>query len=633
MSNGKITYLIPPGKVRCYITGKLRDDTPEENIRQRWARSLVEEYGYPKSDIEIEYTIQMGSSKKRADIAIFKPGSKHVQDEIVIVVEAKRIDVNHSDKQKGEAQLKSYMAACGGCRYGLWVGKERKAFEKVAKGEPATIVDIPRAGDERPRRPERSDLQVAHDLTAIFRRCHNYIHANGGFQKAEAFHEMLKLIFCKIYDEEEGVGVELDFAIDPKEQRTESGQRRLLEDRIRPLFDKVRRRFPYIFEPTEQLKLEPAILAYIVSEIQYVSFTETKTDVKGAAYEELVGENLRGDRGEYFTPRNVCDMTVRMIQSMLPQDKLMDALVVDCCCGTGGFLVSWIDNLRKMIKTREIARKTKDIDARVKERIRDACSRALFGLDINPFLVRTAQMNLVMHGDGSTNVFRVDSTRSPGEWSEDARKRAPFGKADVVITNPPFGSEVKIDDPHILDAYSLPGWEATSSRASFPAEQLFVEVAMRFLKDGGILGIVLPDGILNNPSLRFLRSWLLKHARLIASVDLPKETFSVSGGVNNPSVLILQKYNKEERERAASNIVDRNQMVFMATPRTAGIDKRGKPVYLRYPDGREITDENGNKFLNDEISVVADKFIEWRNNSKMFADSVSHAMKAKPPKK
>lgn len=609
--SGDIIFLIPPGYIRCFITGQLRKDTPEENVRQRWARSLVEEYGYPKTDIALEFTIHMGIAKKRADIVVFKPSANCVQDEITIILETKRDDIKASDKAKGSGQLLSYMAACAACKYGLWVGKERYAFEKVIDGEPAPVSDIPRAGEDRPRRPERKDLQVVHDLSSTFRRCHNYIHANGGIQKAEAFHEMLKLIFCKMYDEEESSGVELKFAIDPKEQKSESGRRKLLEDRIQPLFAKVKTRFPYIFEAEEQIKLEPPVLAYIVAEMQFISLTETETDVKGAAYEELVGENLRGDRGEYFTPRNVCDMIVRMIQSMYPESELTSLTVMDCCCGTGGFLVSWIDNLRNFIRHQETTRQTRNLDTRVRERIRESCARYLFGIDINPFLVRTAQMNLVMHGDGSTNVHRADSTRSPGEWSDEARKGVPYGNADIVLTNPPFGVEVKIDDSHVLDRYELSRWEVPNIRSAIPAEQLFVEIAMRCLKEGGILGIVLPDGILNNPSLKFLRSWLLKRGRIVASVDLPKETFSRTGGVNNPSVLIVQKFTEAQVRQANAGIMGSNERVFMATPKTAGIDKRGKSIFLQHPDGREITDEEGNRIIDDEISVVVDAFTQW----------------------
>jgi len=321
MSENNITYLVPPGSLRCYVTGKLRKDTPEENVRQRWARSLVEEYGYSKADMSLEFRIVMGRERKRADIVVFRTGASHVQENATIIVEAKRYEIKAADRDLGEEQLKSYMAASSSCRFGLWVGAERKAFERLTSGEMSPVTDIPRAGEDRPRRPERKDLQVVHDLTSVFKRCHNYIHVNGGQQKAEAFHEMLKLIFCKMYDEDES-GLELNFAVDPKEQRSESGRRRLKEDRIEPLFEEVKKRFPYIFEADEHIKLEPHVLAYVVSEMQFVSLTDTETDVKGAAYEELVGQNLRGDRGEYFTPRNVCDMTVMMIQSMFSEDQL-----------------------------------------------------------------------------------------------------------------------------------------------------------------------------------------------------------------------------------------------------------------------------------------------------------------------
>jgi len=503
------------------------------------------------------------------------------------------------------------MAACSYCHYGLWVGKERCAFEKAPDGRIFPAVDLPRAGDEGPRRPNRTDLRISYDLTSVFRRCHNYIHANGGFQKAEAFHEMLKLIFCKMHDEEYGETLELGFAIDPREQRTESGRRKLAEDRIYPLFEEIKQRFPHIFEEDESIKLEPRVLAYVVSEMQFVSFSDTDTDIKGAAYEELVGQNLRGDRGEYFTPRNVCDMTVKMLQAMFPSEKLHSLKVMDCCCGTGGFLVSWIDNLRTSIYQQEEQRQSKDIESKVKQRVKDACARNLFGLDINPFLVRTAQMNLVMHGDGSTNVFRVDSARSIGEWPDDARTNVPFGNVDVVITNPPFGTEVRIDDTHILDRYELTRWESKNPRGSLPAEQLFVETALMLLREGGVLGIVLPDGILNNPGLRFIRSWLLKRATLVASIDLPKETFSTSGGVNNPSVLIVKKFSVEQQKLALSGYFDHSDQVFMAAPKTAGIDKRGKPIFLRHPDGRQLVDSSGRPYVDDEISLVFEHFTNW----------------------
>lgn len=615
MDADKINPFAPAGKVRCFITGKLRKDTPEENVRQRWARSLVEEYKYSKSDIVLEFSVKMGVSRKRADIVIFNHDASRKQENISIIVEAKREDVKPQDRKEGIDQLKSYMAACSTCRYGLWVGSERQGFEKSKNGAiQEGLADIPKKGDSEPKIPVYSELVPAQDLKTTFKRCHNYIYANQGLQKAEAFHEMLKLIFCKVHDETETSG-DLQFYVSNEERRSEAGQIKLLEDRIQPLFRSVKERYPYIFKKEEDIGLHKRVLAYIVSEIQRISLLQTKTDIKGAAYEELVGANLRGDRGEYFTPRNVCDMTAEIVVSMFPVHRLSNVRILDTCCGTGGFLVSYLNVLRGIFSEQE-RNKTSDggIDERVSSRIKDACSRNLFGTDINPFLVRTCQMNLVMHGDGSSNVFRADTLVFPAEWdSQDAIQSISHKKFDIVLTNPPFGSEAKIDDPHLLSRYELPTIQANTPRNSMPVEQLFVEGAWNFLKPGGYLGIVLPDSILNNPSLEFIRSWLLKRSRIIASIDMPKETFAVSKGVPNPSVLIIQRFTREEMKIAEAGELD-NYHIFMAIPKTAGVDKRGAPLYLKSDDGSEVLDGEMNRIIDDEIALVSDSFIGWNFN-------------------
>lgn len=606
-----VVQLIPAGKIRCFITGKLRPDKPEEHVRQRWARSLVEEYRYRREDIEVEFRIKMGVAKKKADIVVFKEGEPHKQENVFIIVEAKREEVLPKDREEGVEQLKSYMAASSSCRYGLWVGSERQGFEKEPSGKIVEgLTDIPSRGDLEPRVPTFSDLSPAVELKTTFRRCHNYIYVNGGLQKAEAFYEMLKLIFCKVYDETESSG-DLRFFIRSEERRSEAGQRRVFTERIEPLFEAVKERYPYIFKTNEEIQLNRRILAYVVSELQRISLLRTQTDVKGSAYEELVGENLRGNRGEYFTPRNVCDMAVEMVVSLYSPQKIPHLKVLDCCCGTGGFLVSYVSHMRQILTGHERNKggSEEEIRQRVNARIKELCSQNVFGLDINPFLVRTCQMNLVMHGDGSANVFQADSLLSPGEWDSDAATKIGYGKYDVVVTNPPFGSEAIVDDPHVLSQYELSRFGAKGPRLSLPAEQLFVEAALKFLKPGGRLAIVLPDSILNNPGLQFIRGWLLRRARIVASIDLPKETFATSGGVPNPSVLVVRKLSTTDIRLAEANALDYE--VFMAIPKTAGIDKRGNPVYLRTPEGFEIEDANLNPIVDDEIALVAGMFSRW----------------------
>jgi type I restriction enzyme M protein len=612
-NDNKIIPLIPPGSVLCFVTGILRKDTPEENVRQRWARSLVEDYGYSKKDIGVETKIKIGRDTKRCDLTIFRPDAEHLQENIAICIEVKRDDIKPSDAKEGDGQLISYVSACP-ARYGLWVGQELRGYFKNEDGAVERVADIPRSGDDAPRRPKRSDLKTVHELTSVFRRCHNYIHGNGGIQKAEAFHEMLKLIFCKTYDEQEG-GDELDFSVSPIEQKSISGQRKLVEERLKPLFEHVKRAYPFIFSTDETIKLEYKVAAYVVAELQFISILNSATDVKGEAYETLVGANLRGDRGEYFTPRNVCDMTVQVIMQQFQEKDLSAIKVVDCCCGTGGFLVSWIDNLRKTLTRQEVRRGNSEPAVRVRDRIKQICGQSLFGLDINPFLVSTAQMNLVMHGDGSTNIHRANSLMRPGEWPDEARIAVPFGSMDVVITNPPFGDEVKVDDAHILSQYRLSSWGAETRRSMMPAEQLFMEVGINFLKPGGFLGVVIPDGILNNPGLMFLRDWLLRHGKIVASIDLPKETFGRNKGVNNPSVLIVQKFSHQEYLDAEKNILDIGRSVFMCAPATSGIDKRGNTVFLRHPNGEYILNSDGERVPDDQISMVSAAYELWKRTA------------------
>ena len=287
--------------------------------------------------------------------------------------------------------------------------------------------------------------------------------------------------------------------------------------------------------------------------------------------------------------------------------------VLDCCCGTGGFLVSWLNNLYSILLKQEWSRpqRRSPPKERARQRVQQVCTRNLFGLDINPTLVRTCQMNLVLHGDGSSNIYRVNSVRSPGEWNSDARQMVPYGKVDLLFTNPPFGGQGRIDDGHILSRYELPAWETPSARSSMPAEQLFIETALHFVKPGGYLVIVVPDGIVNNPGLQFIRSWLLCRTRIVASVGLPKTTFAASKGINNPTVLIAQKLSPEEAMQADSGILQATYNVFMSTPKSAGINSRALPIYLRHPDGREMVDDNGDRIRDDEIDRVAHAFQRW----------------------
>jgi type I restriction enzyme M protein len=350
---------IPPGKLRCVVTGGLRNDKAEENVRQRVARSLLDQYGYNGADIAVEFTIPIGTRRPRADLAVFRPDSDHKPENVVILIECKSETIRPADADNGVDQLKSYMAACHNCRFGVWVGSELQVFERVATPEGwyefETATDIPRFGAEAPTPPLFADLVPAEDeLVAVFRRCHNYSHGNQGLSTERAFREFLKLIFCKVQDEKT-LDRPLRFFIGNAERRAELGQRQLRQA-IDGLFDEVRTDYPYIFGDEDVLVIENPSMAYIAGELQRFSLLQTKADVKGTAYEQLVGANLKGDRGEYFTPRTVCTMAASMLLATFPQDRWLSIDVLDPAVGTGGFLVAllnvWHEHIRCLSRNR-----------------------------------------------------------------------------------------------------------------------------------------------------------------------------------------------------------------------------------------------------------------------------------------
>lgn len=385
----------------------------------------------------------------------------------------------------------------------------------------------------------------------------------------------------------------MHFDISSDEAKFTIGQKRLRQ-RIEDLFERVKDRYPYIFDADEKIKLNDRVLAYIVSELRRYSLLQTETDVKGNAYEEIVGPNLRGDRGEFFTPRNVCEMAVRLVFGTYPPERWLDLKILDPACGTGGFLVAVKTLWRDLLLAQERKKwgaGDKGTD-QAYGRLQDLANRNLCGMDINPALVRAAQMNLLMHGgkteDGAPNIFPGNSLLPPGEWRQQVQRKVSLNAFDVVLTNPPFGAKAIVDDPHILDQFQLSG---LSSRASLPPEQLFIERCWQFLKSGGRLAIVLPDSILSNPGLVFIRDWILRNCRVIASIDLPTETFEAFGGTGTQtSVLILQRKTSEEIKLAEAGAQEDYEM-FMALCRTMGYDRRGNDRWLRSPEGEIIVEE------------------------------------------
>lgn len=659
-------FVIPEGKIRDYVDGTIRNETPEEYVRQTVEKRLVIEHKYPKECISVEYPIKMGDGKKRADIVVFSPNctleDKKDQHKIQIIIECKKEAVKPTDKKEGIEQLKTYMAACSNCIWGMWTnGKHKTVYKKTVLEDGISFDecnDIPSADGSTSEndRPKRTTLTKATDdnLLFTFRTCHDIISINEGHSKQAAFFEFLKIIFCKIQDER-NVLAPVEFYTTTTERNYPDGQASVY-NRIAKIFETVKKRNSKIFDKNDEIKLEPRTVAQIVGELQKYSLLNTNIDYKGKAYEEIVGSNLRGDRGEFFTPRNIMHMAVDMIN---PKEG---EKVLDSSCGTGGFVVTAMNAVIAKLTERmekQYGKKedwVSDIRKAFDDNISQIAAENFFGFDINPDLVKATKMNMVMNNDGSGNIIQLNSLLPPILWPDDRKaviQRAIEGTPhpinnvqsiavfDVIVTNPPFGSKIPIDDQQILEQYDLGHiwnqnekgeWIKTSNlRSSVPPEQVFIERIIQLLKPGGRAAIVLPDSIFSSPGLEFIRVWLLQHTRIVASIDLHADTFQPHNGTQCSILFVVKKTEEEMRvEKDAGVIFDYD--IFMAMVEHVGHDKRGNIVYKRDEEGnlilehkdaevREI-DAEGNityrtesfdeKIVDDQTVMVADVFRKWK---------------------
>ena len=516
---------IPDGKVIDFLTGHPVSDTPEEYVRQNIEKALVRQYRYDPANCLPEFPIKVGSSRKRVDIVAFEsPSVVRSQENAHLLVETKRVGTNPAAKKEGVDQLKSYMATCLNAKYGLWTnGEDRFVFAKRFQNkslEFETIVDIPIFGqsEAEAQHPKRKDLMpaTADNLLFAFKRCHNYIAGTEGMPKPEAFWELLKLIFFKIEDERSAI---LQFYVTPTELSSTFTAAAAKARVQKILADRVIGKYPAIFVGADrQINLKPNVVAFVISQLQRYSLLASSVEVKGIAYEEIVGSNLRGDRGEFFTPRNACRMAVTMLDPQ-PSEK-----IIDPACGTGGFLITAMNSALTHLDKSERSQwsdQTKPNDFERNELFRkrsEYFANNVSGLDLNPALVRAAKMNMLMNNDGEGGLFQANSLANPHAWAQEATKRVSLGSVDVLFTNPPFGANIVIDDSSILEQYDLAArWDDQEDgswvmrtdkngdrvlQKSQPPEILFIERCVQFLVEGtGRMAMVIPNGILNNPAL------------------------------------------------------------------------------------------------------------------------------------
>lgn len=624
----KDSTILEDNQLLCVLTNQPKKIKAKESNLQSVILMLNEEYGFELTDMERDFTIiytdpQTDKSKKqKIELVVFAKDKKHLQENIIRMVIVQDDKTKVTDKKKGvTATLENAMGAAENCEFGLWANGNSYHFLQKEEDEIGLdflftdLSDFPGEGEtlEDLDRNDRSYSRVpANDsLIKVFKRSHDYIYGNEG-RKKDAFWQLLNLIFCKLYDEklrfmptEDNVSYRRKFWVGVKEQNTEEG-RAAVAKRIKGLFEKLKKDevFSEVFQGNESIDLTNKGLAFIAGELAKYSFLDASIDVKGMAYETIVSNTLKQEAGQFFTPRNVIKTMVEML------DPKENHRVLDPACGSGGFLVMVLDHVRKQLTEEKYPElsgpllEAKYNSPEINELVREYAENNIFGFDFDPDLKKAARMNMVMAGDGHANIFHVNSLAYP-KWehpSEIKKIKASieqsllamdeesnsYGfdareKFDMVFTNPPFGAKVKVDTSIINNEDGSLRYELGAY--SNAPEVLFIEACYNFLKPGGKMAIVLPDGILGNPNTQPVREWILDKFKILASVDLAVEAFLPQVGVQ-ASLLFLEK--KSDLQRQLVQEKDEDYDVFMAIAEKLGKDRRGNPIYLRDDDGAEL---------------------------------------------
>jgi len=578
--------------VTCILTAKKRPAKPEEIVRQLMIHKLVDDLHYPASRIDVEVPIKMGSTyaSKKADIVVFREDTK--QNHHIIIETKKPL------RKEGLDQLHSYMNATG-VYYGAWVNGndavyqlriEPNLFEELQR-LPAVNEDL----DDIKTPIVKSQLKPIHDLKEEVQYLEDTVLANAG---VSAFEEIFKLIFAKLYDEFSKSDIEaMDF-------RTTTAEPREQYERLNRLFRKACDEWTDIFSASDKFELTPEALVAVASAFQTRKFFDADLDVIDAAFEYLINPEQKGDKGQYFTPRPVVKMCVKMLNPK-PEERLLDP-----ACGPGGFLIHslhWVaeNYLRPRFKN-NLARKKFDY----------ANSR-LFGIDFDQRLSRVAKAMMLIAGDGRSNVYKVNSL-DPREWRNrtdglvDAIRDVKF---DIVMTNPPFAG--KITHPEVLGGYDLAykGDNAKHKRVNkLTRDVLFIERCLRFLKPGGRMAIVLPQGNLNNTNAEYIRAWVMEKARILAVIGLHVNTFKPFTGTKT-SVLFLQKWPDGQQPI-------QDYPIFLGVNKNPVKDNSGEYRFKKAPDGsyleEEVKDAYGNihrkRIIDHDLDDIAEGFIEFARN-------------------
>ncbi len=574
--------------LHCLVRNKKVAAKPEEVVRQLTIKRL-QAMSYELPRIKVEDPITMGSSvhPKPADIVVYREPQKLIK---YVIIECKK-----PGRREGRDQLESYMNATG-VPFGLWTnGNEEVAVWREEPNLYEPIDRLPHDGetiDDVKKPLLKRNLEPLVNLRELVEELEERVLANAG---VSAFDEIFPLIFAKLYDEAtKGEDEAVAF-------RRGSETPEELHRRIIGLYQRAVRHpgWNEIFDERDRISLSPQALVPCVAELQKYRFFSSDLDVLDAAFEHLVNPEQKGDKGQYFTPRHVVRMCVKMLNPK-ENEKCLDP-----ACGPCGFM---IHTLKHVTESEQFRNRWKG-EWKVKRT--EYAQNFLYAIDFDNKLAKVAKVMMLIMGDGKTNVFRVNSL-DPREWNENGRqkeaaRRIKDGDFDIIMTNPPFAGE--IDQAEVLGNYDLAyKGDATRHKRATKIDRhiLFIERCLKFLRPDGRMAIVLPQGILNNANAEFIRDYVLQHARLLGVVGLHVNMFKPFTGTKT-SVLFLQKWESDEQRRAAGDY-----RIFFGTSQKPGKDNSGDYIYVD-KDGRRVRNLKGKRvgvdiFLEHDLDYVAGAF-------------------------
>lgn len=580
------------GYIIDYISGEQVKASPEEvEATQVFSKILVEDYNYPKENIQTrpQFRVKVRPSDEKkeypVDISVFSDKEK-TDDNLYMIVECKK-----KTRKDGRNQLENYLTLSK-AYIGVWFnGNERIFLHKQVTSDGKIyfheIPNIPKYGErlEDIGKFKRKDLKSTHNLKTVLSSIRNYLagNATGTTMDQTIAQQIINIIFCKIYDERfTKMEDEVSFRVGINEDN------KIVSKRIKDLFTKVKSKYSEVLEVADEIKLDDASIKYVVGELQSYCLIDTERDVVADAFEVFIQHALKGGQGQFFTPRNVIRLMVELIN---PQPN---EIMIDPACGSGGFLV---ESMRHM--WRELEKQAKEYcwsDIALEEEKKSCAIKSIRGIEKDSFLAKVTKAYMAILGDGKGGVFCEDALVKPSEWKPATQQSIGLGHFDVLLANPPFGKDIKVEGDEKLKQYDLGyKWNVvdgefvkTNNLKKEEAIQIiYIERCLSLLRDGGRMGLIIPETYFHAPRTKYVLNYLLKDNNVKWLIDLPHNTFRPHN--NAKCIIVILEKKKSQQE-----------IINMAVAEEMGHDHNGKVMY-RWNYATKKTDKNS---VWDDIPLI-----------------------------